>query len=135
MAHDNVEIVRSSYEIIARQDISRLLEIWDPQIEWREAEGHPYSDGNPYIGPDRILDGVFSRLGGEWEDFTAHPEEFLAQGDTVVVIGRYTGTYKSTGRPLDAQVVHVYRLRDGKVISFQQFSDTAQFARVMSPDL
>jgi len=49
----------------------------------------------------------------------------------VVVEGRYTGTFKTTGKTLDAQVCHVFKIRDGKFTSFQQFVDTAQLQDVM----
>lgn len=99
-------------------------------MEWNEAENFPYADGSPYVGPDAIVSGVFMRLGGEWDGFAAVPEEFLDAGDTVVVLGRYKGAYKATGKTLDAQMVHVWRVRDGKATHFQQYTDTLQAARV-----
>ena len=36
----------------------------------------------------------------------------------------------STGKPLDAQVAHVWDLRGGKVTRFQQYTDTWQVAQV-----
>ena len=60
-----------------------------------------------------------------------NPKQFHDAGDTVVVEGRYTGTYKATGKSLDAQVTHIWSLRDGKVTSFQQYVDTAQLQEVM----
>ena len=36
-------------------------------IEWNAAENCPYADGNPYIGPEGILCGIFDRIGVEWE--------------------------------------------------------------------
>ena len=66
----------------------------------------------------------------DWEGFAPVPEEFLDAGDTVVVLGRYRGTYKATGRTLDAQFVHVWRVEDGKAVAFQQYTDTLQAVRV-----
>ena len=100
-------------------------------MEWNEAENFPYADGNPYRGHDAILGGVFARLGGEWDGFAAVPEEFLDAGDTIVVLGRYRGTCKATGRSLHAQMCHVWRIRDGKAVHFQQYTDTLQAARTM----
>jgi hypothetical protein len=97
---------------------------------WNEAENFPYADGNPYVGHDAILCGVFARLGGEWEGFAAVPEEYLDAGDTVVVLGRYRGTYRATGRRFDADMAHVWRVRDGQAVSFRQYTDTLQAARV-----
>ena len=46
-------------------------------------------------------------------------------------LGRYGGTMKAGGAKLDAPFCHVYRFRNGKVVTFQQFTDTAQWARLM----
>jgi ketosteroid isomerase-like protein len=73
---------------------------------------------------------VFARLGTDWDGFAAIPAEYLDAGDTVVVLGRYHGTYKATGRALDAQLVHVWRVADGKAVAFQQYTDTLQAAEV-----
>ena len=78
-----------------------------------------------------MAEGIFGRIMSEWTAFQVRPEEFITEGDKVAVLGRYSGTYTATGRPLDAQFVHVWTVRNGKVIAFQQYADTAQFARVM----
>ena len=126
----NVDLIRGLYEAFGRGDIAGVLERMAPDIEWNEAEGFPYADGNPYRGPDAIVSGVFARLGTEWDGFAAVPEEYLDAGDTVVVLGRYRGTFKATGRRLDAQLAHVWRVRDGKAAAFRQYTDTLQAARV-----
>jgi ketosteroid isomerase-like protein len=70
------------------------------------------------------------RLAAEWDGFTVHPREFYDSDSAVVVEARYTGTYKKTGKELDAQVCHVWKIRDGKITSFQQYVDTAQLQDV-----
>jgi ketosteroid isomerase-like protein len=96
-------------------------------VEWNEAENFIYADGNPYIGPQAVLGGVFTRVGAEWDGFSVIPEQMLAADDTVVCFGRYKGTYKSTATAVNAQFVHVFTFRDGKVVKFQQYTDTHQF--------
>ena len=59
------------------------------------------------------------------------PGTIIDGGDHVVVLGNYRGTLKAGGAALDAQYCHVYRFRDGKVVTFQQYTDTAQWARLM----
>lgn len=127
----NVELIRGIYDAFARADIGAVLGAMAPEIEWREAENHPYADGNPYVGPNGILQGVFVRLGTEWDGFAVHVDEILGAGDKVVMLGRYKGKYKRTGKSLDAQVVHVWIVANGKAASFQQYTDTHQFTRAM----
>lgn len=130
MPQDNVATIRSLYAAFAAGDIPAVLGLMAADIVWNEAENFPYADGNPYIGPQAVLEGVFARLGGEWDGFAAVPEDYLDAGDSVVVLGRYRGTCKATGRALDGEMAHVWRMRDGKAAAFRQFTDTLQAARV-----
>jgi ketosteroid isomerase-like protein len=131
MSNENVGLVRAIYDAFAAGDIPGVVGRMSPDIVWNEAENFPYADGNPYCGPEAILGGVFARLGSEWDGFAAVPGEFLDAGDTIVMLGRYRGTCKATGRALDAQLAHVWRVEDGKAVRFQQYTDTLQAARVM----
>ena len=131
MSEANVAVVRGLYDAFARGDIPAVLGAMSPDIVWNEAENFPYADGNPYRGPDAVLAGVFARLGGEWDGFAARPEDYLDAGDTVVVLGRYGGTYKATGRRLDAWMAHVWRIEDGRAVAFRQLVDTLAAARTM----
>ncbi len=54
------------------------------------------------------------RLGTEWEGFAAIPDEFIDAGDTVVVLGTYSGRYRSTGKSFQANFAHVWKIRTGK---------------------
>jgi ketosteroid isomerase-like protein len=105
----------------------------DPNIQWSEAEGNPYQpSGKAWHGPDAIVQNLFMKIGQDFEGtFVVHPKDFQDAGDKVVVEGRYTGTFKTTCKTLDAQVCHVFKIRDGKFTSFQQFVDTAQLQEVM----
>ena len=78
-----------------------------------------------------MLAGVFARIAADWDGFEAVPEELLDAGDTVVALGRYRGTCKATGGKINAQMVHVWRIADGKATAFQQYADTLMVARAM----
>jgi len=129
MSDESVALVRGIYDAFAAGDVPGVLGRMSPDIVWNEAENFIYADGNPYRGPEAILNGVFARCIGEWDGFSAIPEEYLDAGDTVVVLGRYRGTNKATGRAMDAQLAHVWRVADGKVVAFQQYTDTLGAAR------
>jgi len=131
MSQENVALVEAIYAAFGAGDVPGVLSRMSPDIVWNEAENFPYADRNPYLGPEAVLTGVFARIGEEWDGFTVVPEDLLDAGETVVVLGRYTGSYKATGRKLDAQLVHVWRMEDGKVVGFQQYTDTLQTARVI----
>jgi ketosteroid isomerase-like protein len=124
----NGDIVKALYDAFGRGDVPAVLGAFDPRIQWREAESFLYADGNPYEGPQAVAEGVFRRIVSDVESFAVLPERFIEAGDTIVAEGRYRGTMKRTGTLVDAQFAHVWQLRDGKVVRFQQYTDTKQWS-------
>lgn len=100
--------VRSLYDAFARGDVPAVLGSFDPEIVWMEAENINYADRNPYRGPQAVLEGVFMRIGQDWQEFRVNVQEIVDGGDTVVALGRYSAVNKTTKQPLDAQFVHVW---------------------------
>jgi hypothetical protein len=131
MALDNAGFIRSLYEAFGRGDVPAVLGAMDPGIVWNEAESFPYADRNPYVGPDAVLQGLFMRLATEWDGFSVNLEEVHGAGDVVVATGRYGGAFKKTGTSINLQFAHVWKLRDGRIVRFQQYTDTLQAARAV----
>ena len=131
---DNVRLVKNVYDAFGRGDIPTVLAAMSPSIRWYQAENNPYMpSGEAGVGPDSILNNLFMRLGAEWDGFTVHPRTFHGAGDSIIVEARYSGTYKATGKRMDAQVCHVWDVKDGKLTRFQQYVDTAKLRDVMGP--
>ncbi len=128
----SVEIVSGLYAAFAVGDVPAVLGALDPAMQWNEAENSTHADGNPYVGPEGA-GGLFMRLVTDIEPFAVHPENFIDAGDTVVVEGRYRGTWKATGKPVDAQFAHVWQVANGKVVRFQQYTDTKQWSEASTP--
>lgn len=126
---ENLTLIRNLYAAFASGDVPAVLAKLSPDIVWNEAENFPYADGNPYRGPDAVVAGVFARLGSEWDGFAVEEPEFLDAGDSIVMLGRYGGTFNATGRAMNPQVAHVWRVKNGKAIGFQQYVDTLAVAR------
>jgi ketosteroid isomerase-like protein len=123
----SADVIKGLYKAFATGDVPTVLGGFDAKIEWNEAEGFLYADGNPYIGPQAVAEGVFQRIAADIDQFSVAAASFIDGGDAVVVEGRYKGTMKATSTPVDAQFAHVWHLRNGKVVRFQQYTDTAQW--------
>jgi len=124
---NNVDLAKHLYAAFGRGDIEAVLALFDPRIQWKPAEGHPYqNDGAAWIGPQAVLENLFMRIGSEWDDFAIAVGTLHDAGDHVVMEGRYTGVFKASGRSIDAQACHVLGFRNGKLYSFHQYMDTAQ---------
>lgn len=119
----NLEIIKSTYEgKTSEENGKNLAKYVAGNISWTEAKGFPYA--GTYIGLENITKNVFSRLGSEWIGYKFTPEDYVANDDKVVAYGTYTGTYKLTSKAFTARVAHVWKLKDGKIISFEQFVDS-----------
>ena len=125
----NLDLVKQVYQAFAEGDVPTVLGALSPEIDWTEAEGFPYA--GTYHGPRAVLEGVFMRLGSEWNGFAAIPDEFIDGGDTVVVLGKYRGTYKKTGKSFQANFAHVWKMQDGKAGRFIQYVDTLLVHRAL----
>jgi ketosteroid isomerase-like protein len=131
MSAENVALVQGMYDGFTVGDVGAVLGAMAPDIVWNEAENFPYADRNPYVGPQAIAEGVFARCIGEWDGFAVKIDEIVDAGDTVVAFGRYVGTCKATGKAMNAQLAHVWRIAGGKATRFQQYVDTLQATEAM----
>jgi len=127
------QTIEAFYAAMGRGDVPAIIGSLDPKVVWNEAENFVYADKSPYIGVDALLTGLFARLAGEWDGFSAVPHEIVDGGETVIALGRYGGVFKATGVKIDAQFVHVFKFTGGKIAHFQQYTDTAQVRDAVRP--
>ena len=128
VGQDTVQLVQQVYDAFKRGDIQGVLNLVADDVDWSHP-GPP--DVIPFVGHYRGRDGVaqfFARLGGAEDVEHFEPQEFFAAGDRVVALGRYRARIKATGRTNDIELVHVYTVRGGKIVSLRQYNDTAAVA-------
>lgn len=77
-----------------------------------------------WIGPQAVVDNVFAVLGRDWIGYRFELQNLIDGGDQVIGVGTCHGTYSATGKEMQARVAHVWNLQDGKVVAFEQFTDT-----------
>lgn len=119
----NLEIIKSTYEGKTSEENGRnLAKHVAEDITWTEAKGFPYA--GTYVGLENVTQNVFSRLGSEWINYKFTPEDYIASDDKVVAYGTYSGIYKLTNKPFEARVAHIWKLKDGKIVNFEQFVDS-----------
>jgi ketosteroid isomerase-like protein len=129
----NKQTVQAAYDNFAKGDVPAVLALLDPKAEWNEAENFIYASEKPYIGADAIVKGVFEPIGADWEYWKISDLQLneLTNG-MVLATGRYQAKNKKTGKDLNAQVAHVWTLKNGKITKFQQYTDTKQAAEVVN---
>jgi len=128
----SVALALQSYEAFARDDMDGVLAHLHPDIEWHQAQGLPH--GGVYRGIDEVRAHVFDPLDRDWwEEFVVTPEDVVDGGRDVVVLGRYTGIARGTGKKLDVPFVHVWTFVGEQAVMFRQFLDTAGWNEALSP--
>ncbi|MEM1184289.1 MAG: nuclear transport factor 2 family protein [Planctomycetota bacterium] len=119
-------VVRALFAAFTARDMNTVRSLMAPEIVWQQAPGMPH--GGRWVGFDQIAENVFGRFKNDWEEWRAVPDEFISERNTVVVLGRYVGTPKATGKHVDAGFAHVYRVEAGKIVRFDQHTDTRVLA-------
>lgn len=132
MTHENTDfatspapadVVRRQYLASAAGDLEALRATLAPDVEWTEMAGFPLA--GTYRTPVGVTSHVMERLAEDWDDWTAHDDTYVVDGENVVVLARYTATNKATGKELDVRVAHHFTVRGGLIVRFEQFVDTA----------
>jgi len=125
---DNTQIVKEAYAAFKRGDIPSILNMLSDDVNWFLPGP---TDIVPVAGMRRGRAEVgqfFSTLDETQEAKQFEPQEFIAQGDKVVVLGQYTWRVKATGREFSSDWAHVFTVRDGKVVGFKEYYDTGAAA-------
>jgi len=120
-----IEIVQRFYDALGRADGPGVLATLNDNVEWTEAERFPYYTGTGH-GPQAVVDNLLVRVANDRDDFAATPSDFIADGDRVVALGTYTGTFKKTGRDISVPYAHVWTVSGGTLAKFVQYTDTAK---------
>ena len=123
------DVVRRQYLASAHGDLEALRATLADDVEWTEMAGFPLA--GTYRTPNGVTSAVMERLAEEWDDWTAHDDTYIADGENVVVLARYSATNKATGRDIDVRVAHHFIVRGGRIVRFEQFVDTARVRDAM----
>lgn len=123
---DGAELARALYAALAAGDAERLATLLHPDFTGRTTEGLPFDLGGSYVGPDAMARDFWWAIGRRYRA-RAEPERFVPLADGVLVLGRYVGTAREGGGTLDAAFAHVLGLRDGRIASVEQYTDSARW--------
>jgi uncharacterized protein len=108
--------------------VAGMVDLLDSQVEWRAPESVPWG------GTFRGHEGFREFLGKVLEqpaEFRREMLEYLDAGERVVVLLRQMGRPKGGDTEYDVPEVHVWTVRDGKVVEFEGLFDTATVLRTL----
>ena len=65
-------------------------------------------------------------LGEIGDEFAVVTDQFVAEGDTVVALGTYTGKHQTSGAPATVKMAQVWTIHGGKAVAFQEHVATVR---------
>lgn len=120
----NVSLVQQAYAAFSRGDLDGLIALLDPQVSWLTPGPPDLPTAGMRRGAAAVRD-FFGILLNTFEITKFEPSDFLAQGDKVVVLGTSLERVKATGRAVDFRWVHVFTVRHGRIVAFEEPADVS----------
>jgi ketosteroid isomerase-like protein len=126
MSEAYVDQLRRGYEALNRGDVSVVLELLDPDIEWHEPSPSP--DAGSHRGREgfeRFIRGWIESFDG----FRIEPEQVVERGDRLIAVVRQSGRGRASGVEVEARLAHVWAVEDGRAIRWEAIPDADQALR------
>jgi ketosteroid isomerase-like protein len=129
---ENKQLVIQGYQKFQNQDIKGVLEMCADDIEWEGARSEDIPFSGTFHGKQETAQ-YFSLMDQVQEIEQFEPQEFIAEGDKVVVLGQSKWKVKATGETYDNPWVHIFTVQNGKLTRFQQYNDSAAALEAFRP--
>jgi ketosteroid isomerase-like protein len=123
MSQENVEAVKEVYATLTTGDLSALLELCDPEVEITEPSEIP--DSSTFRGHDGVR-GVLEKLQQVFPDMLFLTDEFVGEGDQVLVSMRWVGTGVGSGASADVRLFHVWTFAEDRATRIDAFLNRKQ---------
>ncbi|MGB8406481.1 MAG: nuclear transport factor 2 family protein [Mycobacterium sp.] len=129
-----IEVAARLYAAFAASDGAALARLLHPEFTGRVSDGMPFGAGGPVHSPGQMLREVWGAAFTHYET-APHPDEYVAVGnDRVIVLGYYRGRSRATHRQYEAAFTHDITIRDNKIASLVQITDTKPWHDALIPD-
>ncbi|OCJ02321.1 ketosteroid isomerase [Rhizobium sp. AC27/96] len=127
----NIQTVKDFFTAIGRGDREALVALVTEDIEWII----PGKDW-PLAGTHRGHAGLAALLetASRSIETSTEPQEFVAQGDRVLVVGVATGKIKATNKTFVDDWIFAITVRDDRLTSIREYVDTQALARASQMD-
>jgi uncharacterized protein len=130
MSEPNVKVVQDAYAAFGRGDVAAIVNGLTDDIDWHFLGPKEIPTAGPRKGKPEVQ-RFFREVAETWSFDRFEPRQFIAQGDTVVCLGFYSGKANGSGRTMTAEWAHVFTIRNGKIAKFREYTDTAAMIQAL----
>jgi ketosteroid isomerase-like protein len=132
LAQSHRELIRTGLERIRDKDVEGLLEILDPEVEWRSPPQGTLED--VYQGHEGVRK-LFEHLFDAWDTIDHEPTKLVEVGDEAVTVTHVRAKAKFSGVEIDELWAYVSHARDGKLDRVSMYTDPEQALRTHTSEL
>jgi ketosteroid isomerase-like protein len=127
MTQEDVRAIRGLYDAFGRKDLPAIFAVLHPQVEFYQSALLPW--GGIYRGQEEakrffttLVEHVESRI---------DVDEIIDAGEHLVAVGHSRGRVKASGQAFEVAIVHVWTMRQGKALRFENYIDTPKMLRAL----
>ena len=129
MSNSTREAVEAYYGAIHAGDFDKLFRVLhdDCTIEFYGPASVPFSG---YFRGKEKCRIFFGHVANDVDIVEFTQNEFLFDGQQAAVVGRLVLKFHSTGRVYDSEYAHILTVKDGQIVRFRDFQNSAKAAAV-----
>ena len=116
MASEDAELLRKLYDAWNAGDFEAARPYIHPDIVWRPTGRVPGFEP-VYHGPEGVWE-FWQTMMEAWEEMRVEIDRVVEESDRLVVAVHFDAIGKGSGARVELQVAHVWRVVDGKVVSY-----------------
>jgi uncharacterized protein len=120
----NIQVVQQAYDHFRNGNIEGVLGSLASDVVWQTPQVPNVPHGGTYNGVSEVAN-FFASMNNTEDVQKFEIREFIAQGDRVVALGTYGAKVKATGRSYESNFVHIFTVRNGQMVAFDELFDTA----------
>ena len=124
MSHENIKVVQQAYDNFKQGNIDGVLALIADDVDWRLPKMENVRISGTRQGRAQVQQ-FFGMVGEDQEPLQFEPREYIANGDRVVALGHYKWNVKRTATTFESDFAHVFRVKNGRIIAFDEYLDTA----------
>lgn len=126
----NVALLKKGYALwdqsrASAESVAYWMGMISDDVQWRSlAAGAAGVEFTRTCASKGEVKHYFDELVENFELIAYETDEYIAQGDRVVMLGSCEWKHRGTGKIMKSPKADVHRLRDGKIVDFMEFYDT-----------
>lgn len=126
-----IQVVQELYDAFGRGDLPAILDCLAEDVDWHYV-GRPQDVpfAGPRLGRDVMVD-FFTTVAAVAEVIEFGPLEIMTCGEQVIVLGQEKARARATGRVWETPWVHIFTVREGRIVRLREFYDTAAVAEAL----